>query len=210
MDVDGAQLPRLGRELAGAAKLAGVRGVFHSDELPAYGIEEEHVNAVRNELELVEDDAFVLCLAPSWQARLALESVGRRARLAYHRIPQEVRNVVVKKGAPDDGTTTPMRPLPGGARMYPETDVPTIPIHDVDWQRIAENLPMRQEERMQRLAKTELSKDQCKQLLSRELDDAFFDHHESKTKAWERYSLSMNLFHRAFFLRSLPSVRQEA
>ena len=68
--------------------------------------------------------------------------------------------------------------------MYPETDVPTIPIHDVDWQRIAENLPMRQEERMQRLAKTELSKDQCKQLLSRELDDAFFDHHESKTKAW--------------------------
>ena len=59
--------------------------------------------------------------------RLALESVGRRARLAFHRIPKEVRNVVVKKGAPDDGTTTPMRPLPGGARMYPETDVPTIP-----------------------------------------------------------------------------------
>ena len=184
LDSEGSQLPRLGRELAGAAKLAGVRGVFHSDELPAYGIEDEHVQSVRDELNLSSSDAFVLCLAPSWQARLALESVGRRARLAFHRIPQEVRNVVVKKGAPDDGTTTPMRPLPGGARMYPETDVPTIPIHDVDWQRIAENLPMRQEERMQRLAKTELSKDQCKQLLSRELDDAFFDHHESKTKAW--------------------------
>ncbi|MED5498015.1 MAG: hypothetical protein VX872_10700, partial [Candidatus Thermoplasmatota archaeon] len=184
LDVEGAQLPRLGRELAGAAKLAGVRGVFHSDELPAYGIEEEHVEAVRNQLKLRSDDAFVLCLAPSWQARLALESVGRRARLAFHRIPQEVRNVVVKKGAPDDGTTTPMRPLPGGARMYPETDVPTIPIHDNHWRSIVENLPMRQEERMERLAQTELSEDQCKQLLSRELDDVFFDHHESKTKAW--------------------------
>jgi len=184
LDVEGAQLPRLGRELAGAAKLAGVRGVFHSDELPAYGIEDEHVEAVRKQLEIGLDDAFVLCLAPSWQARLALESVGRRARLAFHRIPQEVRNVVVKKGAPDDGTTTPMRPLPGGARMYPETDVPTIPIHDDHWKRIAANLPMRQEERMERLTQTELSEDQCKQLLSRELDDAFFDHHESKTKAW--------------------------
>ena len=184
LDVEGAQLPRLGRELAGAAKLAGVRGVFHSDELPAYGIEKEHVEAVRKQLELASNDAFVLCLAPPWQARLALESVGRRARLAFHRIPQEVRNVVVKKGAPDDGTTTPMRPLPGGARMYPETDVPTIPISGDFWQGIIQNLPMRQEERMERLAKTELSEDQCKQLLSRELDDVFFDHHESKTKAW--------------------------
>ena len=184
LDVEGAQLPRLGRELAGAAKLAGVRGVFHSDELPAYGIEKEHVEAVRKQLELATNDAFVLCLAPPWQARLALESVGRRARLAFHRIPQEVRNVVVKKGAPDDGTTTPMRPLPGGARMYPETDVPTIPIHDDFWQGIIQNLPMRQEERMARLTQTELSEDQCKQLLSRELDDVFFDHHESKTKAW--------------------------
>ena len=184
LDVEGAQLPRLGRELAGAAKLAGVRGVFHSDELPAYGIEEVHVEAVRKQLELAPKDAFVLCLAPLWQARLALESVGRRARLAFHRIPQEVRNVVVKKGAPDDGTTTPMRPLPGGARMYPETDVPTIPIHGDYWQGIVENLPMRQEERMERLAQTELSEDQCKQLLSRELDDVFFDYHESKTKAW--------------------------
>ena len=184
LDVEGAQLPRLGRELAGAAKLAGVRGVFHSDELPAYGIEQEHVEAVRKQLELAPNDAFVLCLAPSWQARLALESVGRRARHAFHRIPQEVRNVVVRKGAPDDGTTTPMRPLPGGARMYPETDVPTIPIHYDHWQAIIQNLPMRQEERMERLAQTELSEDQCKQLLSRELDDVFFNHHESKTKAW--------------------------
>ena len=142
------------------------------------------------------------------QARLALESVGRRARLAFHRIPQEVRNVVVKKGAPDDGTTTPMRPLPGGARMYPETDVPTIPIDAKHWQRIMEHLPMRQDERMKRLAQTELSEDQCKQLLSRELDDAFFDHHESKSKAWGTLLLEHESVQPAV-LSQILSVREE-
>ena len=46
LDKEGAQLPRLGRELAGAAKLAGVRGVFHSDELPAYGITEADIGSM--------------------------------------------------------------------------------------------------------------------------------------------------------------------
>ena len=206
-DADGSQLPRLGRELAGAAKLAGVRGVFHSDELPAYGIEDGHVDKVRADLELTSNDAFVLCLAPDWQAQLALESVGQRARLAFHRIPQEVRNVVVKKGAPDDGTTTPMRPLPGGARMYPETDIPTILIKSEHWQRIIENLPMRQDERMKRLEQTELSEDQSKQLLSRELDDAFFDHHSTKSKAWGTLLLEHESVHPAV-LSCILSVRE--
>ncbi|DAC29495.1 MAG TPA: hypothetical protein D7H99_00060, partial [Candidatus Poseidoniales archaeon] len=73
LDLEGSQLPRLGRELAGAAKLAGVKGVFHSDELPAYGIELDYVNGVREQLKLSKNDAFVLCLAPRWQADLALE-----------------------------------------------------------------------------------------------------------------------------------------
>jgi glutamyl-tRNA(Gln) amidotransferase subunit E len=184
LDSEGSQLPRLGRELAGAAKLAGVRGVFHSDELPAYGIEQSFVDGVREQLELSDRDGFVLCLAPEWQANLALESVVQRARLSYHRIPQEVRNVVVKKGSPEDGTTSPMRPLPGGARMYPETDVPPVIVRDEHWAEILENLPMSQDERLNRLKDTELSEDQCKQLLSRELDDVFFKSHPTPTKAW--------------------------
>ena len=172
-DKEGAQLPRLGRELAGAAKLAGVKGVFHSDELPAYGIESEHVDAVRNHLSLDINDGFVLCLAPSWQAELALESVLTRARMAWHRIPQEVRNVVVKKGAPEDGTTSPMRPLPGGARMYPETDVPVYPLGSERWQETLENLPMTDDERQERISQYEVSNDQASQLLARELDDVY-------------------------------------
>ena len=182
-DSDGAQLPRLGRELAGAAKLAGVAGVYHSDELPAYGIEQEFVDATRDALDGV--DAFVLCLAPQWQAELALESVLNRARLAFERIPQEVRNVVIRKGSPEDGTTTPMRPLPGGARMYPETDIPPLAISADHWNNVLNNLPMTQAERLERLSNFEISDDQVKQLLSRELDDDFVSHSDGlPQKAW--------------------------
>ena len=175
LDKEGAQMPRLGRELAGAAKLAGVKGVFHSDELPAYGIEKTHVSSVSKELGLGNEDAFVLCLAPSWQAELALESVLDRARMAWHRVPQEVRNVVIKKGAPEDGTTSPMRPLPGGARMYPETDIPTTPLTQEHWSNIISNLPMTDTERQNRIAGYDISNDQSNQLLARELDDNFVD-----------------------------------
>ena len=171
LDEHESQLPRLGRELAGAAKLAGVAGIFHSDELPAYGITESEVTAVKEAMLLAYTDAFVLCLAPRWQAKLALESVLARARLAWHRIPQEVRNVVVRKGSPEDGTTTPMRPLPGGARMYPETDVPTLPISSQRWTAISSDLPMTRAERIQRLSPTGLSNNQIEALVKSELDE---------------------------------------
>ena len=174
LDSDGAQLPRLGRELASAAKLAGVAGIFHSDELPAYGITEIEVNSVKELLDLNNNDAFALCCAPQWQAELALESVINRARMAWHRIPQEVRNVVISKGAPEDGTTSAMRPLPTGARMYPETDVPTFELTESYWKEISKRLPLSQSERIDRLNSFAISSDQQKQLVSRQLDDEFF------------------------------------
>ena len=171
---DGAQLPRLGRELASAAKLAGVQGIFHSDELPAYGIGPEEVDAVRSHLALSEADAFVLCVAPGWQGELALESVVHRARMAFHRIPQEVRNVVIRKGKPEDGTTTALRPLPGSARMYPETDIPVLEISKERWGSICENLPLTVQERKDRLDVLGLSDNQVEALLNGEVDDLLF------------------------------------
>ena len=184
-DHNGAQLPRLGRELAGAAKLAGVKGIFHADELPAYGITEEEINNVRTALDLNETDGYVLCCAPRWQAELALEAALNRARLAWHRIPQEVRNVVVKKGSPEDGTTAPMRPLPGRSRMYPETDVPPQIVTNSHWGDILDNLPMSDDERAERLSGFDISNDQASQLLARELDDVFWNHVEGiPAKGW--------------------------
>ena len=171
LDGDGAELPRLGRELASAARLAGVAGIFHSGELPAYGISETEVEGVRQALSLAEEDAFVLCVAPSWQSKLALEAVVERARGAYHRIPQEVRNVVIRKGQPADGTTTAMRPLPGGARMYPETDIPLLEVSLEHWGEIRDDLPLSTEQRRERLQELDLSENQMEAILGSEMDD---------------------------------------
>ncbi len=188
LDNRGSQLPRLGRELASAAKLAGVDGIFHSDELPAYGISESDIESVRTSLDLSESDAFVLCVAPSWQAELALEAVVERTRLAFHRIPREVRNVVIRKGRPEDGTTTALRPLPGGARMYPETDVPLMEIDSERWKSICENLPLSGEERNSRLQGLGLSSNQVEAILNGETDDLLFSGIEGPLnlppKAW--------------------------
>jgi glutamyl-tRNA(Gln) amidotransferase subunit E len=173
LDENGAQLPRLGRELASSAKQAGVAGIFHSDELPAYGITEIEVNAVMEQLSISKSDAFALCVAPKWQAELALESVLLRARAAFHRIPGEVRNVVIRKGSPEDGTTTAMRPLPSGARMYPETDIQVLHLDSKRWKKICSNLPMNREERKSRLEKYDISSNQLDALLGGELDDLF-------------------------------------
>ncbi|MCH2645480.1 MAG: Glu-tRNA(Gln) amidotransferase subunit GatE [Candidatus Thalassarchaeum sp.] len=171
MDEEGSQLPRLGRELASAAKLAGVAGIFHSDELPAYGIDQNQVDSIKSNLDMEENDAFVLCVAPEWQADLALESVIRRARQSYHRISQEVRNVVIRKGAPEDGTTTAMRPLPGGARMYPETDIPVVTLDEERWSSIRGDLPLNRAQRIERLTSYNISGNQVEALIGAELDD---------------------------------------
>ena len=214
LDNEGAQLPRLGRELASAAKLAGVKGIFHSDELPAYGITELETAACTSIL----GDCFVLCVAPKWQAELALEGVHSRACRAYHRIPQEVRNVVIRKGAPEDGTTTAMRPLPGGARMYPETDIPTTPIASEFWTSIKANLPPTREERFARLSSSGLSDNQIAALVTGELDDYFMDGISGElalpSKAWASALLDhgtekVNALAAAIHLRESGTITRE-
>ena len=187
-DSEGSQLPRLGRELASAAKLAGVAGIFHSDELPAYGISENDVNAIKAFLKISDDDAFAFCVAPHWQAKLAMEAVIYRSRRAYHRIPKEVRNVIIRKGQPEDGTTNALRPLPGGARMYPETDIPIQEISNTRWEEVCANLPMTSDERMERLGTLDISSNQSEAILNAEIDDILFDGIEGQlalpAKAW--------------------------
>ena len=205
-DNQGAQLPRLGRELASAAKLAGVAGIFHSDELPAYGISESDVTIARENLELIEDDAFVLCVAPFWQAELALESVVNRARKAYHRITKEVRNVVIKKGKPLDGTTTALRPLPGGARMYPETDIPVLEITKRRWEDILGKLPLTSEERAIRLSALDISANQREAILNGELDDLLIEGIEGPLQLQARSWASALLDHGSEKPKSLAAA----
>ena len=113
---------RFGTELAGIAKgVAGLKGIFHSDELPAYGINEGEVSKVGKLLKLAKGDAFVLVAADEECAAKALNAMADRCSAALKGVPKEVRRA--------DGTLTRfMRPLPGSARMYPETDEPVVRI----------------------------------------------------------------------------------
>ena len=115
---------RLGTELSDRAKRAGVGGIFHTDELPAYGITTEEVAAVRSLLNADDDDCVVLVTAPMDRAQKALQGVAARARDALAGVPEETRRAL------PDGASEYMRPLPGSARMYPETDVPSVVIDD--------------------------------------------------------------------------------
>jgi glutamyl-tRNA(Gln) amidotransferase subunit E len=111
---------RLGTELADHAKRHGAGGVFHTDELPAYGVSEAEVEALCEAVGAGADDAVALVAADPETAALAIEAVADRARTAVDGVPEETR------GANEDGTTRYLRPLPGAARMYPETDVPPV------------------------------------------------------------------------------------
>jgi len=114
---------RLGAEFAGRARAwSEVEGIFHTDELPGYGIAETEVRELRQFMGAGENDAVVLVASEKARAEDALERVRERAIEALYGVPSETR------GARPDGTTIYLRPRPGAARMYPETDLPPYPI----------------------------------------------------------------------------------
>ncbi|MCL7418575.1 MAG: Glu-tRNA(Gln) amidotransferase subunit GatE, partial [Halalkalicoccus sp.] len=111
---------RLGTELSDHAKRHGAGGIFHTDELPAYGVTESEVAALREAVGAGEDDAVAIVADDTATAESAIEAVAARAETALEGVPEETR------GANEDGTSRYLRPLPGAARMYPETDVPPV------------------------------------------------------------------------------------
>ncbi len=140
---------RLGRELAGQARAVGLGGLLHSDELPGHGVDEGQVDEVRRALGLGSEDAFLLVVAPTpTKAETALARAAQRARAALDGVPEETRDPL------PDGSTRYSRPLPGRDRMYPETDIPPIPVDGKLLARLRDELPERPRARRERLART--------------------------------------------------------
>ena len=160
---------RLGSEMAGYARTKGVKGIFHSDELPNYGIEQKYVDDLRNYLGMTgEFDAFVICAAKEKRAMEALEVAVGRANQGLVGVPEETRDPL------PDGTTKYSRPLPGAARMYPETDVPPITIMEERLDRIKANMPEFPEQIQERLVKEYgINPQQARQLVRESYDESF-------------------------------------
>ncbi|MFQ6010860.1 MAG: Glu-tRNA(Gln) amidotransferase subunit GatE [Nitrososphaerales archaeon] len=133
---------RLGKELAELAKSHGLGGVFHSDELPAYGITDEEVSKIQSDITVSKDDAFLLFTCPEERMPQVTQALETRIISSLDGVPAETR------AATEEGQTRFMRPKPGPARMYPETDVPPMQIDDKTLDRLRDLVPRSWEEQV--------------------------------------------------------------
>ena len=159
---------RFGTELAGYAKKMGVSGIFHTDELPSYGITQEEVDDVTKIIGALPGDSFIMVADEDKKARNALLEVQRRAKTALRHIPEETRKAL------EDGNSEYLRPLPTSSRMYVETDIPAICISRKYIEKIENNLPELPSEKKNRIiAKYGLSEDLATQLVKNDKVDDF-------------------------------------
>ncbi len=160
---------RLGMEMADIAHFWGrVGGIFHTDELPAYGVTAKETDDIKKLLKAGPQDAVVFVADSVENATDALKAVTQRAREAVRGVPEETR------AANPDGTTRYMRPRPGAARMYPETDVPPIQLTQEYLEKLRVCLPERREQKMKRLTREYgLNLKLVRQILDSEYMDLF-------------------------------------
>jgi glutamyl-tRNA(Gln) amidotransferase subunit E len=138
---------RLGTEFSSYAKKVGVSGIFHTDELPAYGITPEEVAKLREFTHAGENDAVIIVAHEKDIAIAALEEVQRRAKMAQDGVVEETRKAL------QDGNSEYLRPLPTSSRMYLETDIPLLAIDQDYVKNIQSNLPELPQDKKERIIK---------------------------------------------------------
>ncbi len=160
---------RLGREVAELVRFFGIGGVFHSDELPNYGIETAELENLRHRLDISEKDAFLILAAPASKMHKIIDQIILRvSHIRNCGIPTDTRL------ATQQGETKFLRPRPGAARMYPETDVPPIIVSKEELKNIQENLPKSWDESIQELeTKYDLNAQLAEQIFDSEYMESF-------------------------------------
>jgi glutamyl-tRNA(Gln) amidotransferase subunit E len=139
---------RIGKQLSELVRFYGLGGVFHSDELPNYGIGSEQVDAIKKKLQLVNDtDAFVIVGGQHDRVEFAVDAIVQRLKMALNGVPAETR------AATFDGKTIFSRPRSGSGRMYPETDIQPIPINSTLLDSLTDRIPRPWDEIIDTLAK---------------------------------------------------------
>ena len=127
---------RLGKEVAELVRFFGLGGVFHSDEMPNYGIEERDIENLKEFLKITDNDAFLILAVPFEMMNTIVDQIILRIdHIKNNGIPIDTRL------ATEDGETKFLRPRPGAARMYPETDIPPIIISKNELEQAQENIP---------------------------------------------------------------------
>ena len=126
---------RLGRDISSLVKFFGFGGIFHSDEMPNYGITEDECKRVTNKLENEDDDGFIILTGNTENMDVAVKSIENRLLQCIIGIPAETRMPT------EDGMTNFMRPRPG-------TDIIPVKIHEEKRSAIKKSLPRSYEEQI--------------------------------------------------------------
>lgn len=159
---------RLGKQLGELVRFFGLGGVFHSDELPNYGIEDAEVQQVRKTLEVQQNDGFLVLAGEPWKLDVVIDSIIRRIEDAKKGVPAETRVATVT------GETVYLRPRPGASRMYPETDIPPIAVGRDEVEEARKKVPKSWEESLNELQKQyELNPQLALQVFDSEYLDLF-------------------------------------
>ncbi len=159
---------RLGKELAEVARAGSLGGIMHSDEFEKQGITREEGSKIRELTGAGDQDAILLLTGPQSLVDGCVPKLIARLELAPLGVPAETR------AATESGETRYMRPRPGSQRMYPETDIPNIPITSVRLEAASKSVPENWEARVSRLAESHsLSRDLALKIYDAELDEDF-------------------------------------
>lgn len=139
---------RLGKQIGELVRFFGLGGIFHSDELPNYGIEEIEIKEIKKTLELEQNDAFLVLAGEMKKVEPAIESIIKRIEDAKVGVPAETRMATA------EGETIYLRPRPGASRMYPETDIPPIIVTETELMDAQKIIPKSWEETISELENT--------------------------------------------------------
>jgi len=112
---------RLATEFKDQLLTLGIRGLLHRDEdTAARGISTAEREALEARLAAEPGDAWLIFASRPEVVPLALDKLRARIPACWKGVPWESRRAIGR------GNTQYMRPLPGEARMYPETDIPPV------------------------------------------------------------------------------------
>jgi glutamyl-tRNA(Gln) amidotransferase subunit E len=145
---------RLGQEITNYMKVkTESRGFIHNEEdLEKYGLEKEF-ERLKEKLKASRKDCVAIVSGERKVCENALDSLMERINLLLEGVPEETRRAL------ENGDSEYMRPLPGAARLYPETDILPIRINRDKLREINNNLPELLEQKIERYMKLGLNEE---------------------------------------------------
>jgi len=155
-------------------------------------LEDTKLVRLKEKINHKNEDLTIIVKEERKKAVFALNSVLERANYFLIGVPEETRRVL------PDNTSEYMRPLPGAARMYPETDVEPIKIGREKIEKIKKSLPELIDHRTERYIKNYLLNEELASLISRSKNYRFFE------DAVDKYKLPATLV-----IRTLEITPQE-